>query len=98
MVTILNELGVEYSSFNILADQEVRQGRAKSEGEGELRVWRNSVAPSNRAVQCYFQLYCSATYTALKTYSNWPTYPQLYANGELVGGLDIVKVCNSGKI
>lgn len=27
----------------------------------------------------------------LKTYSNWPTYPQLYANGELLGGLDVVK-------
>lgn len=27
---------------------------------------------------------------ALKTYSNWPTYPQLYINGELVGGCDIV--------
>merc|ERR1712137_115642 len=28
---------------------------------------------------------------ALKEYSNWPTYPQLYSNGELVGGLDILK-------
>ncbi|CAG7721947.1 unnamed protein product [Allacma fusca] len=27
----------------------------------------------------------------LKTYSDWHTYPQLYVNGELVGGLDIVK-------
>jgi len=27
----------------------------------------------------------------LKTYSNWPTYPQLYIKGELVGGLDIMK-------
>ena len=26
---------------------------------------------------------------ALKKYSNWPTYPQLYVNGELVGGCDI---------
>lgn len=26
----------------------------------------------------------------LKAYSNWPTYPQLYVNGELVGGCDIV--------
>ena len=40
-------------SFNILADNDVRQG--------------------------------------LKAYSNWPTFPQLYANGKLVGGLDIVK-------
>ena len=28
----------------------------------------------------------------LKKFSNWPTYPQLYVNGELIGGLDIVKV------
>ena len=27
---------------------------------------------------------------ALKEHSNWPTYPQLYINGELVGGCDIV--------
>jgi len=27
---------------------------------------------------------------ALKSYSNWPTYPQLYVNGELVGGCDIM--------
>ncbi len=26
---------------------------------------------------------------ALKTYSNWPTFPQLYVKGELVGGCDI---------
>jgi monothiol glutaredoxin len=26
---------------------------------------------------------------ALKKFSNWPTYPQLYVNGELVGGCDI---------
>lgn len=27
---------------------------------------------------------------ALKEYSNWPTYPQLYLKGELVGGCDII--------
>lgn len=27
---------------------------------------------------------------ALKTYSSWPTFPQLYVKGELVGGCDIV--------
>ena len=27
----------------------------------------------------------------MKKFSNWPTYPQLYVNGELIGGLDIVK-------
>ncbi|HTE39258.1 MAG TPA: Grx4 family monothiol glutaredoxin [Steroidobacteraceae bacterium] len=28
---------------------------------------------------------------ALKQYSNWPTYPQLYVNGELIGGADIIR-------
>ena len=27
---------------------------------------------------------------ALKEYSNWPTYPQLYLDGKFVGGCDIV--------
>lgn len=48
-------------------------------------------------------LYCRASYDTfdiltdedvrqgLKTYSDWPTYPQLYVKGELIGGLDIVK-------
>ena len=27
---------------------------------------------------------------ALKRHSNWPTYPQLYIGGELVGGSDII--------
>ena len=26
----------------------------------------------------------------IKTYSNWPTIPQLYIHGELIGGSDIV--------
>jgi Grx4 family monothiol glutaredoxin len=26
----------------------------------------------------------------LKEYSNWPTYPQLYVNGEFIGGCDII--------
>ena len=27
----------------------------------------------------------------LKVYSSWPTYPQLYVDGKLVGGADIVR-------
>lgn len=53
MVDLLESEGVSYGSFDILTDEEVRQG--------------------------------------LKTYSDWPTYPQLYVKGELIGGLDIVK-------
>lgn len=44
---------VQYGTFDILSDEEVRQG--------------------------------------LKVYSDWPTYPQLYVKGELIGGLDIIK-------
>ncbi|KAK3095293.1 hypothetical protein FSP39_012902 [Pinctada imbricata] len=53
IIQILNDKGIRYSTFDILQDDEVRQG--------------------------------------LKKFSNWPTYPQLYAKGELLGGLDIVK-------
>lgn len=52
MVGLLRENSVKYGFFNILADDEVRQG--------------------------------------LKEYAEWPTYPQLWIDGELVGGLDIV--------
>ncbi|WP_415878804.1 Grx4 family monothiol glutaredoxin [Methylomonas sp. TEB] len=36
---------------------------------------------------------------ALKEYSHWPTYPQLYINGELIGGCDIViDLFNKGEL
>uniref|UniRef100_A0A3B3UMR3 Glutaredoxin 3 n=1 Tax=Poecilia latipinna TaxID=48699 RepID=A0A3B3UMR3_9TELE len=61
IVGLLKEHNIQFSSFDILSDEEVRQG--------------------------------------LKTFSNWPTYPQLYVNGELVGGLDIVKeLAESGEL
>ncbi|TNN31042.1 Glutaredoxin 3 [Liparis tanakae] len=61
IVALLKEHGIQFSTFDILSDDEVRQG--------------------------------------LKAYSDWPTYPQLYANGELVGGLDIVKeLAESGEL
>ncbi|XP_013193971.1 glutaredoxin 3 [Amyelois transitella] len=53
LIQILNGIGVSYDTFDILTDEEVRQG--------------------------------------LKEYSDWPTYPQLYVKGELIGGLDIIK-------
>jgi Grx4 family monothiol glutaredoxin len=53
LIQIMNEIGVEYDTFDILTDEEVRQG--------------------------------------LKTFSDWPTYPQVYVKGELQGGLDIIK-------
>lgn len=37
---------------------------------------------------------CLVTYlhlsTGIKDYSNWPTIPQVYLNGEFVGGCDIL--------
>ncbi|KAL7942374.1 glutaredoxin [Trichoderma barbatum] len=53
LVGILRDNSVKYGFFNILADDDVRQG--------------------------------------LKEYAEWPTFPQLWIDGELVGGLDIVK-------
>ena len=36
---------------------------------------------------------------ALKQHSNWPTYPQLYVKGELVGGCDIaMEMFRSGEL
>ena len=49
----MNETKVDYETFDILQDEDVRQG--------------------------------------LKTFSDWPTYPQVYVDGELQGGLDIIK-------
>ncbi len=35
----------------------------------------------------------------LKAYSNWPTFPQLYVDGELIGGCDIiVEMYHSGEL
>lgn len=64
---------------------------------------------SNRAVQVLDA--CNAEFLAvniledmelreaLKQYSNWPTYPQLYIKGELVGGCDIMMdLYNSGEL
>ncbi|OVA00586.1 Glutaredoxin [Macleaya cordata] len=61
VVNALREDGVSFGSFDILSDEEVRQG--------------------------------------LKTYSNWPTFPQLYYKGELIGGCDIVlELHSSGEL
>jgi monothiol glutaredoxin len=35
----------------------------------------------------------------LKIYSSWPTFPQLYVNGELIGGCDItLELYESGEL
>jgi len=50
---VLEHLGVEYGSVNVLENPGVRDG--------------------------------------IKTFSNWPTIPQLYVKGEFVGGCDIIR-------
>lgn len=52
VVQILNSLGINFETVDILEDNEIRQG--------------------------------------IKEYSNWPTIPQVYINGEFVGGSDIM--------
>lgn len=38
-------------------------------------------------------------YQGIKDYSNWPTIPQLYVNGEFVGGSDIMsEMFESGEL
>ena len=41
--------------------------------------------------QSYDVLQDSALREGIKQYANWPTIPQLYVNGEFVGGCDIVR-------
>ncbi|XVF25814.1 hypothetical protein REPUB_Repub13aG0246000 [Reevesia pubescens] len=61
VVNALKEEGVSFGSFDILTDDEVRQG--------------------------------------LKVFSNWPTFPQLFYKGELIGGCDIVlELKNNGEL
>ena len=52
IVRVLNDHKIIFSSFNVLSDEDVRQG--------------------------------------LKAFGEWPTFPQLWVDGELVGGLDVV--------
>ncbi|XP_018493820.1 monothiol glutaredoxin-S11 [Galendromus occidentalis] len=51
-IEMLKKHSVEFGYFDILTDNDVREG--------------------------------------LKKYSNWPSYPQLYVKGDLVGGVDIM--------
>ena len=61
VVDALVATGVPFVTFDILSDEDVRQG--------------------------------------LKAFSNWPTYPQLYHKGELLGGCDIVlEMAESGEM
>lgn len=49
---ILKEHNIPFGSFNVLDDEDIRQG--------------------------------------IKEYADWPTIPQVYVNGEFIGGCDII--------
>ena len=50
------------------------------------------ILTSNNIPFASFDILTDETVRAgLKTYSDWPTFPQLYVTGEFVGGLDIIK-------
>ncbi len=60
-IQILERLGVDYETVDVLADPEVRAG--------------------------------------IKSFSDWPTVPQLYVKGEFVGGSDImIEMYQSGEL
>ena len=61
VVQILNSIGIEFNTFDVLSDFEIREG--------------------------------------IKEYSEWPTIPQVYLNGEFLGGSDIlIEMYNSGTL
>ncbi len=61
VVSILNEIGAEFETRDILTDPVLRE--------------------------------------AIKQFSDWPTLPQLYINGEFIGGCDIVtELYQSGEL
>lgn len=47
--------------------------------------------PSSAPYETFDILTDETVRQGLKTFSDWPTYPQVYAKGELLGGLDIIK-------
>ena len=72
----------------------VREGRNELVGGESGGVPLSASFWKHERVFSYIIHNCSysVTHIVLKSYSNWPTYPQLYVSGELIGGLDIVKV------
>lgn len=56
-----------------------------------------SLSPSFSAAYETFDILSDETVRqGLKTFSDWPTYPQVYVKGELIGGLDIIKELLAG--
>ena len=73
MIALLQEAGLDFGTFDILEDQ------VKSNASQKYIKFQNH--PFNP----YFQ----EVREELKKFSNWPTYPQLYHKGTLIGGLGL---------
>jgi len=48
-------------------------------------------SPTSSSFEHFDILTDEAVRQGLKKFSNWPTYPQLYVNGDLIGGFDIMQ-------
>lgn len=58
-----------------------------------------STAPLHRQLVPAVQVYNPGLREAIKEYSAWPTIPQLYVDGEFVGGSDITEeMFNNGQL
>jgi monothiol glutaredoxin len=76
VVQILQAEKVDFDAHDVIADNELRN-------EIKVRFSCDACPPRLRLVVCValFQ----------QAFSDWPTIPQLYIDGEFVGGYDIVK-------
>jgi Grx4 family monothiol glutaredoxin len=114
IVEILDESGEPYDAFNILEDEEVRQGLKEFSDWptyvsllDAATIWRSRMLGgpccSRHAIEgrasyaaaltdgIAHAVLCPFFFSPLRSFSQTVHQPQLYVNGELVGGLDIVK-------
>jgi monothiol glutaredoxin len=80
-IQILSLQGVDpskFTAFNVLEDEELRQGECSRKGKGVEIGRRARLLIEN----------CFAP--GIKEYSDWPTIPQLYVNKDFIGGCDIL--------
>src|SRR5205085_1508810 len=91
-------------------ERDVRFGRAASSAQwrqvktNRAGWWSPSPAPPAPSMVCGCSSTCpphprSEVRQGIKDFSNWPTIPQLYVNGEFIGGSDIMnEMYDSGEL
>jgi len=105
LIGILNAEEIEYTTFDILSDDSVRQSKPPAEDRG-LRARVTNPHPARVASQAHQADRQTLSHTPstplhlypfrfslaeLKEINTWPTFPQLIIKGEFVGGLDVVQ-------